>query len=117
MALAFGDEKMEKQFETVPLSDQTVARKVMKLSEHVSAKTKDIVQQCQYYSLALDESTDVCEVSQLLIFIRTIDEELQLMKSYFRQFHFMVQQMVQTFITVLCLWSMRMVALKSVSVS
>ena len=42
MALAFGDEKMAKQFETVPLSHQTVARKVMKLSEHVSAKTKDI---------------------------------------------------------------------------
>ena len=56
MALAFGDKKMAKQFETVPLSHQTVARRVMKLSEHVSAKTKDIVQQCKYYSLALDES-------------------------------------------------------------
>ena len=75
MALAFGDEKMAKQFETVPLSHQTVARRVMKLSEYMSAKTKDIVQQCKYYWLALDESTDVCEVSQLLIFIRTIDEE------------------------------------------
>ena len=75
MALAFGDKKMAKQFETVPLSHQTVARRVMKLSEHVSAKTKDIVQQCKNHSLALDESTDVCEVSQLLIFIRTIDEE------------------------------------------
>ena len=50
MALAFGDEKMAKQFETVPLSHQTVARRVMKLSEHVSAKTKDIIQQ-KYYSL------------------------------------------------------------------
>ena len=76
MALAFGDEKIAKQFETVPLSHQTVARRVMKLSEHVSAKTKDIVQQCKYYLLALDKSTDVCEVSQLLIFICTIDEEL-----------------------------------------
>ena len=75
MALAFGDEKMAKQFETVPLSHQTVAKRVMKLSEHVSAKTKDIVQQCKYYSLALDESTDICEVSRLLIFISTIDEE------------------------------------------
>ena len=75
MALAFGDEKMAKKFETVPLSHQTVARRVMKLREHVSAKTKDIVQQCKYYSLALDKGTDVCKVSQLLIFIRTIDEE------------------------------------------
>ena len=63
MALVFGDEKMAKKFKTVTLSHQTVARRVMKLSEHVSAKTKDVVQQCKYYSLALDESTDVCEVS------------------------------------------------------
>ena len=74
ITLAFGDEKIAKQFETVPLSHQTVAR-VMKLSEHVSAKTKDIVQQCKYYSLALDESTNVCKVSQLIIFICTINEE------------------------------------------
>ena len=59
----------------MPLSHQTVARRVIKLSEHVSAKNKDTVQQCKYYSLALDESTEVCEVSQLLIFIRIIDEE------------------------------------------
>ena len=51
MALAFGDEKMAKQFETVPLSHQTDARRVMNLNEHVSEKTKGIVQQCKYYSL------------------------------------------------------------------
>ena len=73
MALAFGDTKMAKQFETVPLSHQTVARRVMELNDHVSSKVKDIVQQCKYFSLALDESIDVCDTNQLLIFIRTID--------------------------------------------
>ena len=74
MALAFGDKKRAKHFETVPLSHQTVARRVMEISEHVSEKVKGIVQHCKYYSLALDESTDVCDVNKLLIFIRTIDE-------------------------------------------
>ena len=73
MALAFGDTKMAKQFETVPLSHQTVARRVMELNDHVSSKVKDIVQQCKYFSLALAESIDVCDTNQLLIFIRTID--------------------------------------------
>ena len=53
MALAFGDKKMAKQFETLPLSHQTGARRVTKLSEHESAKTKDIVQQRKYYLLWL----------------------------------------------------------------
>ena len=56
----------------------------MKLSEPVSTKTKDVVQQCKYYSLALDESTDVCEVSQLLIFILTIDEEFTINEELFQ---------------------------------
>ena len=49
MALAFGDTKMAKQFETVSLSHQTVARRVMELNDHVSSKVKDIVQQCKYF--------------------------------------------------------------------
>ena len=43
MALEFGNTKMAKQFETVPLSHQTVARRVMELNDHVSSKVKDIV--------------------------------------------------------------------------
>lgn len=32
---------------------------------------------CKYFSLALDESTDVMDVSQLLIFTRTIDSTFE----------------------------------------
>ncbi|XP_062415327.1 general transcription factor II-I repeat domain-containing protein 2A-like [Pungitius pungitius] len=34
---------------------------------------KQIMQDCKYFSLALDESTDVTDVSQLMFFARTID--------------------------------------------
>uniref|UniRef100_A0A3Q3JZ16 HAT C-terminal dimerisation domain-containing protein n=1 Tax=Monopterus albus TaxID=43700 RepID=A0A3Q3JZ16_MONAL len=36
-------------------------------------KMKQVMHDCKYFSLALDESTDVTDVSQLLIFTRTID--------------------------------------------
>ena len=35
-------------------------------------KLQVIVQQCKYFTLALDKSVDVCDVNQLLIFICTI---------------------------------------------
>uniref|UniRef100_A0A3P8RML6 HAT C-terminal dimerisation domain-containing protein n=1 Tax=Amphiprion percula TaxID=161767 RepID=A0A3P8RML6_AMPPE len=59
MAKSFGDDSMAKNFETVSLSHHT--------------KLKDIMNDCKYFSLMLDESTDVTDVSQLLIFTRTID--------------------------------------------
>ena len=40
IVLAFGDTKMAKKFKTVPLSNQTVARRVMELNDHVSSKVK-----------------------------------------------------------------------------
>ena len=41
----------------------------------MSSKVTVIVQQCKYFSLSLDESVDVCDVNQLLIFIGTIDKK------------------------------------------
>ena len=72
VVLAFGDTTMAKEFEPVPLSNQTVAKRVMELNDHVFSKGKVIVQQCKYFSLALDESVDVRDINQLLVFIRTI---------------------------------------------
>ena len=75
MAQVFGEEKVAKKFESVSLSHQTVARRVTELNQHVSMKLKNIMKHCKYFSLALDESTDVSDISQLLIFARTIDED------------------------------------------
>uniref|UniRef100_A0A3Q3JYZ9 DUF4371 domain-containing protein n=1 Tax=Monopterus albus TaxID=43700 RepID=A0A3Q3JYZ9_MONAL len=60
MAKAFGDNNLVKNFEVVSLS-------------HCTGKMKQVMHDCKYFSLALDESTDVTDVSQLLIFTRTID--------------------------------------------
>jgi hypothetical protein len=74
MALAFGEDKTAKSFETVSLSHQTVARRISDMNEHVSTKLASAVGNCTYFSLALDESTDVTDMSQLMIFVKTIDD-------------------------------------------
>uniref|UniRef100_A0A3Q1BIY7 HAT C-terminal dimerisation domain-containing protein n=1 Tax=Amphiprion ocellaris TaxID=80972 RepID=A0A3Q1BIY7_AMPOC len=60
-----------------PLSDgemvKRLTRRIFDIQNHVEEKLKQVINDCKYFSLALDESTDVTDVSQLLIFNRTID--------------------------------------------
>ncbi|XP_076825093.1 protein FAM200A-like [Clavelina lepadiformis] len=75
MAEVFGDKKVAEKFKTVSLSHQTMARRVTNLSRHVSCKLEILIGKCRYFSIALDESTDVSDISQLLIFARIVDED------------------------------------------
>ena len=74
IAHVFGEDKVSRKFETVSLFNQTLARRVSDLGKHVSSKLKNVVENCLYFSLALNESTDISDTSELLIFIRTVDE-------------------------------------------
>ena len=50
-----------------------MTRRTFDIHDHVEGKLSQIMHDCKYFSLALDESsTDVMDVSQLLIFTRTI---------------------------------------------
>ena len=55
-------------------SHQTIARRISDLGKHISSKLKSVVENCKYFSLALDESTDISDTSELLILIRTVDK-------------------------------------------
>ena len=46
------------------------------MGEDIEGKLKDYLSTCDHYSLALDESTDQGDTAQLVIFIRGIDENL-----------------------------------------
>lgn len=78
MASSFGDCKMAKHFETVPLSHQTVSRRISDMAGDVLDSLKGIIEKCEFYSLALDESTDIADISQILIFVRTINKEFEI---------------------------------------
>ena len=77
MAKSFGNDAMVKNFETVSLSRRTVTRRIFDIQNHVEEKLKKVMDECSYYSLALDESTDVTDVSQLLIYARAINSSFE----------------------------------------
>ena len=59
-----------------------MVRHVEKISDDLISQLKDTSQQFLWYSLALDESTDVQHTAQLLVFIWGADANLQLLKRH-----------------------------------
>lgn len=75
MAKAFKEDLLAEKFKSVPLSPQTIVRRITDINEHLCNKLKAIIENAVYYSFRLDESTDIYNISQLCIFIRTIQED------------------------------------------
>ena len=66
------------KFDSITLSRRTVVRRVEKISEDLTLQLQDTSKHFLWYSLALDESTDVQDTAQLLIFIRGINNSFKL---------------------------------------
>uniref|UniRef100_A0A8C4X858 HAT C-terminal dimerisation domain-containing protein n=1 Tax=Erpetoichthys calabaricus TaxID=27687 RepID=A0A8C4X858_ERPCA len=65
-------EKEVKEIERIPLSNNTVARRIDEMAEWAEDELIRRVVCSKYYTLQLDESTDVQGLSQLLVFVRYI---------------------------------------------
>ena len=66
------------KFEEVSLSRRTVARRIKAIGEDLTSQLKGLVPSFQLFSLALDESTDIDDTAQLLIFVRVISENFEI---------------------------------------
>ena len=62
------------------LSHQTIGRRIDDLGDNIEGTLKDKLSACILYSLALDESTDQSDTAQLVIFIRGIDENFNIIE-------------------------------------
>lgn len=64
--------------EKVSLSRHSVTRRIVLINEQTERKLKQIIEECSYFSIALDESTDVSDTSQMLIFIRCVNDQFEI---------------------------------------
>jgi len=65
-------------FKNISLSANTVARRIDDISNNLNSQVSNKTQEFISFSIALDESTDVCDTSQLLLFIRGVNKDLEI---------------------------------------
>lgn len=68
----------KKLFETIPLSARTTVRRIEEISNDIEVQLKQKVSKFQWFSLTIDESTDITDTAQLLIFIRGVNSEFEI---------------------------------------
>lgn len=68
----------KKVFEKISLSAPTVTRRIEEIGEEFESRLKEKAGQFVFYSVALDESTDISDTAQLAIFVRGIDEKFNI---------------------------------------
>ncbi|KAL2097960.1 hypothetical protein ACEWY4_007167 [Coilia grayii] len=68
-------EEINAAFGAVPLGPATVTRRVELLSEDVNQQVLKDLSRCEYFSLQLDESLDLTDTAQLVVFVRMVFED------------------------------------------
>lgn len=63
------NEKEAKQLSSVPLSNETVARRIQDMAAYVKEEFNRRLRSCQF-ALEIDESSDVADLAVVLVFAR-----------------------------------------------
>jgi hypothetical protein len=70
------------KFEQISLSRRTVTRRVELIDKDIAGKLNKKAESFKFYSLALDESNDIKDTAQLLIFIRGISDSFEITEEF-----------------------------------
>ena len=66
--------EIKSKIEAIPMSRETAVRRIEAIAANLQENLLDTAKTFKCFSIALDESTDVLDTAQLLIFIRGTDE-------------------------------------------
>jgi hypothetical protein len=64
-----------KKFEALSLNRMTIQRRVVDLSENLTSQLREVGHTFLYFSLAIDESTDITSTAQMVVFVRGVTNE------------------------------------------
>ena len=73
MARIMCGDAVANKLEMVPLSNDTMKRRIKELSRNVLQQTIAAIRHCERFSLQLDETTDIGSDAQLMVFVRYFD--------------------------------------------
>ncbi|XP_072387391.1 protein FAM200C-like [Diabrotica undecimpunctata] len=59
----------------ISVSDNTVKRRIDDMAEDIQNQVVDAVKQSPFFAIQLDESTDIAQCSQLIVYVRYIENE------------------------------------------
>ncbi|KAJ1117630.1 hypothetical protein NDU88_005827 [Pleurodeles waltl] len=65
-----------KEIGALQLSDSTCARRIEAMGENIQEQVIKAVRESPFFSIAMDESTDLGDVAQLLVWVRYLDQSL-----------------------------------------
>ena len=68
----------KKEIDNISLSRRTVTRRIDELATNIEMGLKELASKFKYFSLAIDESTDVTNTAQLAVFVRGIDDDFNI---------------------------------------
>ena len=69
-------------FLNVCLSARTVTRRIEEMSENLKSSQEDYLEKLQFFSIAIHESTDTTDTSQLAVFVRGIKENFHILEEF-----------------------------------
>ena len=72
--LVVGDDAARK-LDNIPMSNDTVLRRIKEITQNIKEQVVNEIKKSPYFAIQLDESTDVSQYSQLLVFVRYVHDE------------------------------------------
>lgn len=74
--------EMSVRLNELTLSRRTIGRKIVQINDYLITRLKDLLNNAKLYSICLDESVDIKDISQLCFFIRGINKQFDIFEEF-----------------------------------